>query len=77
MPAEKQIMILFAGANGYLDEWPVESIEAYEKEMLEFMDSKHAAILSEIKEQTIISDELEDKMNKVLDEFKSVFHPAS
>jgi len=77
MPAEKQVMILFAGAFGYLDEVPVESVSEYEKQMLEFAASKHPEILKEIKEKGIISDELEGKMKKALDQFKGMFQPAA
>ena len=40
MPAEKQVMILFAGAFGYLDEVPIDSVSEYEKQMLEFVGTK-------------------------------------
>ena len=73
VPAEKEVMSLFAGAYAYLDEWPVETIAEYEKQMLEFMESKHAELLSEIKDKAEISDELEEKLKKALDAFKSVF----
>ena len=76
MSAEKQVMILAAGTYGYLDEWPVEAVSSYEKQMIEFMEAKHGDILGEIKEKGLISDELEAKIKKALDEFKSVFHPA-
>jgi F-type H+-transporting ATPase subunit alpha len=77
MPAEKQVMILFAGAFGYLDEVPVESVSEYEKQMLEFVGTKHPEVLKEIKEKGIISDELEGKMKKALDQLKGMFQPAS
>jgi len=77
MPAEKQVMILFAGAFGYLDEVPVESVSEYEKQMLEFMGTKHPEVLKEIKGKGIISEELEGKMKKALDQFKGMFQPAS
>jgi len=77
MSAEKQVMILFAGAFGYLDEVPVDSVSEYEKQMLEFVGTKHPEILKEIKEKAIISDELEGKMKKALDQFKGMFRPAS
>jgi F-type H+-transporting ATPase subunit alpha len=77
MPAEKQVMILFAGAFGYLDEVPVESVGEYEKQMLEFVATKQPEILKEIKEKAIISDDLEGKMKKALDQFKGMFQPAS
>jgi F-type H+-transporting ATPase subunit alpha len=76
MPAENEVMILFAGAFGYLDEWPVEAVSIYEKQMLEFMESKHSDLLGEIKDKKDISDDLEEKLKAALDEFKSVFQPA-
>jgi F-type H+-transporting ATPase subunit alpha len=77
MPAENEVMILFAGAFGYLDEWPVEAVSPYEKQMLEFMESKHSDLLGEIKDKEDISDDLEEKLKAALDEFKSVFEPAT
>ena len=77
MPAEKQIMILYAGTFGYLDEWPVEAVSGYEKQMLEFIESKYVDLLNEIKEKKDISDELEEKIKAALDEFKTVFQPAA
>jgi F-type H+/Na+-transporting ATPase subunit alpha len=76
MSAEKQIMILAAGAYGYLDDWPVEAVSAYEKQMIEFMESKHADVLKEIKEKGQISDDLEAGIKKALDEFKTIFQPG-
>jgi F-type H+-transporting ATPase subunit alpha len=76
MAAEKQVAILFAGTNGYLDEWPVEAITDYEKQMIEFFESKHPEIFNEIKEKKDISDVLDGQMRKALDEFKEAFQPA-
>ncbi len=77
VPAEKEVMGLFAGAYGYLDEWPVEAVAEYEKQMLEFMESKYFDLLKEIKDENQISDELEEKLKKALDEFKSLFQPPT
>ena len=77
MPAEKEVMILFAGANGYLDELPEEAVFDYEKQMIEFMDAKHPDLLKEIKDQSDISDDLDGKLKAALDEFKSTFQPAT
>jgi F-type H+-transporting ATPase subunit alpha len=77
VPAEKEVVSLFAGAYGYLDDWEVEAIAEYEKQMLEFMESKYADLLKEIKDENQISDELEEKLKKALDEFKAVFQPPA
>ena len=76
MPAEKEVAILFAGAQGYLDEWSAENVADYEKQMLEFLDSKHPELLQEIKKTNDISDDLDGKLKKALDEFKGIFQPA-
>jgi len=77
MAAEREVAILFAGANGYLDEWPEASVADYEKQMLEFMDSKYSEILKDIKEAGDISEETDGKLKKALDEFKGMFQPAA
>ena len=77
MPAEKQIAILFAGAKGYLDQWPEDSIAEYEKQMLEYVESKHAAVLSAIKKDQDISEDTDTKLKAALDEFKGIFQPAT
>ncbi|MFH1628701.1 MAG: F0F1 ATP synthase subunit alpha [Pseudomonadota bacterium] len=77
MSAERQVAILFAGANGYLDKWPEASVARYEKQMLEFMDSKHSEILKDIKETGDISEETNGKLRKALNEFEDMFQPAA
>ncbi|MEW6668252.1 MAG: F0F1 ATP synthase subunit alpha [Thermodesulfobacteriota bacterium] len=77
MPAERQVMILYAGTNGYLDEWPVESVAAYEKQMLEFMESRYRVLLDEIRDKNDISAELDGKLRKALEEFKGTFQPSA
>jgi F-type H+-transporting ATPase subunit alpha len=75
MPAQNEIMILFAGAHGYLDDWPEDAVSEYEQQMLEFMGSKHGDLLNEIKEIGDIPEALEENLKKALDEFKSIFQP--
>ncbi|MBW1804997.1 MAG: F0F1 ATP synthase subunit alpha [Deltaproteobacteria bacterium] len=77
MSAEKEVMTLFAAANGYLDEWPEEAVSDYEKQMIEFMDSKNPELLNEIKEKEEIGAELDEKLKKALDDFKGEFQPAA
>ena len=77
IPAEKEVAILFAGANGYLDKWPEDAVAQYEKQMLEFISSKHAGILTDIKEKGDISAETNGKLKKALDEFATLFQPGA
>jgi len=73
MPAEKEVMILFAAARGYLDEWPETAVSDYENQMLDFMQNKHPELLNEIKKTGEINIDLEHNLVKALDEFKTVF----
>ncbi|MBU2549079.1 MAG: F0F1 ATP synthase subunit alpha [Proteobacteria bacterium] len=76
MPMEKMIMSLYSGTRGFLDKYPVSEVLSYERQMFEFVESKYPDILSEIKEKKVISDELDGKITKALNEFGSVFQPA-
>jgi F-type H+-transporting ATPase subunit alpha len=73
MPAEKEIMVFYAGAKGFLDEYPLESVKEYESQMLDFMEGKHKDLLAEIKEKKEISDELGKKLSQALEGFKEEF----
>ena len=77
MSAEKEVAILFAGSNGFLDKWPESAILDYEKQMLEFLTSKYADILADIKEKGDISEETDGKLKKALEEFEGIFQPAA
>ncbi len=73
LSVEKQILLIFAGTNGYLDEYPEEAIAKYESELYQFIESRHPEVLAEIKEKKKISDEFADQVSKVFDEFNNTF----
>jgi F-type H+-transporting ATPase subunit alpha len=73
MPFEKQIVVIYAGTNGFLDKLPVDSLQRFEKEFIEQLEMKNPEILSEIAEKNVISDDLKDKLNKALESFLSGF----
>ncbi len=73
LSVEKQVLLIFAGTNGYLDEYPEEAIAKYESELYQFIESRHPEVLAEIKEKMKISDEFADQVSKVFDEFNNTF----
>ncbi len=73
MPVEKQILIIYTGTNGWLDEYPVEPLNRYEKELFNFVDNRHPEILKDIKDKKKIDDALEEKVDSMLEEFKAEF----
>jgi len=77
VPVEKEVMILFAASNGYLDELSEKAISEYEGRMLENMESVHPDLLKRIKESGVINDELEEELIKALDEFRAEFQPSA
>jgi F-type H+-transporting ATPase subunit alpha len=73
LPVEKQVLIIFAGTSGVLDDMPVEQCRPFEQELYRFIESSHPAILQEIREKKAISDELKATMQKVIGELKQRF----
>jgi F-type H+/Na+-transporting ATPase subunit alpha len=73
IPVEKQIVSIFAGTNGYLDEIPVAEVRRYEQEFLEIMDLKHYDLLEKIAETKELSDETTEKLHSLLREFTGSF----
>ncbi len=70
---EDQIIGLFAGANGYLDDIPVESIKKFEDELLKYMGDAKEDIRKEIREKKAVDEALKEKLAKAIDEFKKGF----
>ncbi|QWK19645.1 MAG: F0F1 ATP synthase subunit alpha [Hydrogenobacter thermophilus] len=75
IPVEKQIVAIYAGTGGYLDDIPVESVRKFEKELYAYMDRERPDILKEIKEKKALDDDLKRKMEEALKDFKSKFIP--
>jgi len=73
MPVEKQVVALFAGANGFLDDLPVESVLTFRAGLLDFMDSVHPEIGSAIVSEQKISDETKAALLAAIAEYKSSF----
>jgi F-type H+-transporting ATPase subunit alpha len=73
MPVEEQVVVIFAGVRGYLDDLPVEAVRRFEKEFLRFMHEKHQDILDDIREKKELTPETEEKLKKAIEEFKAVF----
>jgi F-type H+/Na+-transporting ATPase subunit alpha len=75
LPAEKQILIVYAGTNGFVDELPLTALKKYEQELYSFVESRHPEIFAEIVAKRELDNELRTKMTRALEEFKAVFKP--
>jgi F-type H+-transporting ATPase subunit alpha len=73
LPFSKQILIIFAGTNGYLDDLAVEQMREFEEELFKYVDSMNAKLLDSIMQKKTIDDALKAEMEKTLKEFKQRF----
>jgi F-type H+-transporting ATPase subunit alpha len=77
LPVEKQVVVIYAGTNGFVDKLPVESLKAYEKELFRHIDEKHSELWGEIRDKREITDDIKKKLDKVLKKFTKSFVASS
>ncbi len=70
MPLEKQVMILYAAINGYLDDIPVDKVTAFETNFHQFMEANHPKIGERIAKEKEITAETEEALKAAIPEFK-------
>ena len=73
---EKQVAIIFAATNGYLDEVPVEQLRKYEDDLYRFLESRHPGVLTSIAEKKVMDDEIKKGLEDALKEFNTEFAAA-
>jgi F-type H+-transporting ATPase subunit alpha len=73
LPVEKQVAILFAAINGYLDDVAVDRLRPYEDGLYQFLETRHASILGAIAERKILDDALKTDLTSALDEYRKDF----
>jgi F-type H+-transporting ATPase subunit alpha len=73
LPVEKQVLIIYTGANRYLDDINVSDCLRFEREMYTFMETNYSGILKTIREKKSIDDSLRAELSKALDAFKESF----
>jgi F-type H+-transporting ATPase subunit alpha len=73
MTTEKQVAIIYAASQGYLDDVELDLVKEFEVGLLEHFDAKHSDCLAEISTSGDISDDLGQKMNSAIEEFKKSF----
>ncbi len=73
IPIEKQVVILYAGTRGYLDDIPVNAITKFEKEFYVFIETKYPQILEAIRDSKKLEKDTEEELKKAIEDFKSQF----
>ncbi len=73
MSLDEQIIVLYAGTQGFLDDLAVEAIKDFEKGLLSYIKSERPELKQEIMEKKALDEELKNKLNAAISDFKSTF----
>ncbi|MHB0976680.1 MAG: F0F1 ATP synthase subunit alpha [Candidatus Aquicultorales bacterium] len=73
MPVEEQVIVVYAGTRGFLDDIPVSKVQEFESDLLEFARSRKAALLEKIRTERQLSGKLEAEIDAAILEFKEIF----
>jgi F-type H+-transporting ATPase subunit alpha len=70
---ERQIVIIYAGANGFLDKFPVDSLARYETDLHAHIETTDKALFEDIAKKKVLDDALKERLNKVIGAFNEKF----
>jgi len=76
LPVERQIIVIFAATNGYVDNYPPEDLVRYEQDLYTFFETRRPEILSAVAEKKVLDDDLKAKVQSALEELKGLFVPS-
>ena len=76
-PVENQVVSIWAGGNGYLDDVPIEDVSRFESEFLEYLKRQHDGILQTIRETLDLSEDTITALKDAIEEFRKVFETSS
>jgi F-type H+-transporting ATPase subunit alpha len=76
LPVEKQVIMIYAATNGYLDAVAVEDVRVYENELFQFLDTRKPQLMSSFAEKKQIDDAIKADLNQSLKEFSDQFSAA-
>ncbi|CAM3636458.1 F0F1 ATP synthase subunit alpha [Helicobacter ganmani] len=73
LPIERQVVIIFAGARGYMDDIATANITKFEADLYPFLEAKYPQIFEDIRSKKMLDKDIEETLCKALEEFKSSF----
>jgi len=76
-PVEEQVVSIWAGGNGYLDDVPIEDVSRFETEFLEYLRRGHGGILQTIRESLDLSEDTITALKDAIEDFRRVFETSS
>ncbi|EAH8300520.1 F0F1 ATP synthase subunit alpha [Campylobacter fetus] len=73
LPVENQVIIIYAGSQGYLDDIPVSAVTKFEAELYPYIEAKYPEIFEQIRNKKALDKDIEEALSKALNEFKATF----
>jgi len=73
LPFSKQILMIFAGTSGALDDMPIDQVRDFEEELYRFVDATSPGLLRAIMEKKVLDDQMKSEMSKVIEQSKANF----
>ena len=70
---EKQVLVIWAATNGYVDDVPIENVRRFETEVLQFVENSHPGLLQAIREKKALNDEITADLKQALADFKETW----
>ncbi|ANE34902.1 F0F1 ATP synthase subunit alpha [Campylobacter hyointestinalis] len=73
LPVENQVIIIFAGSKGYLDDIPVSAVTKFEAELYPYIEARYSEIFEQIRTKKALDKDIEETLTKALNDFKATF----
>lgn len=73
LPIERQVVVIFAGARGFMDDISVANITKFESDLYPFLEAKYPQIFEDIRSKKMLDKDIEETLSKALEEFKASF----
>lgn len=73
LPVENQVVLIYAGSNGYLDDIPASAVAKFEAELYPYLEAKYPDVFEQIRSKKSVEKDTQDKLDKALGEFKATF----
>jgi F-type H+-transporting ATPase subunit alpha len=70
MPVEQEVMVIYAGTQGYMDDVPINRVQEFQNKFLQFIDTSYASLRQGLAEKKDMTKEFEDQLKRALVEFK-------
>ena len=73
LPVENQVVMIYAGTNGFLDQLPESALKKYETELFRFVETSHPDLLPELRSKRELTDDIKERLEAALREFNDTF----